>query len=412
METSDFLPYLVAMGLGLLLGLERERRQEEEIFAGIRTLPLIALLGALIQQYFAYLHLPAFLLVGALIAVSTYGKLITKDQLGMTTGVAALLTYIFGAMCTHSPAGMKWAAIFGVITLTLLTVKSPLHRFANQVDNQEMYTTLKFAVITLVILPLLPNEEMDLLLGLNPRFVWLMVVLVSGLSFGAYFLSFFFGARAGIGITGLLGGFISSTATAMSMSEKSQADDKLSLICSIAVVIASLTMFPRVLVEVLVVNPALLHSLLYPMSTMVVAGLLPILILFSMHTGARGDSEEIHFNNPFQLQQALIFGAFFAGILLLTDYANQMFGERGTYVTAFISGLMDVDAITLSLSEAQGEENVTRTVARNGIIIGAITNTAVKGAISWIFGTYRMGLYVSLSLILSIATGGFWLLFL
>ncbi len=405
-------PYLVAMGLGMLIGLERERRQEEEIFAGIRTFPLIALLGALVQDQFPDLHIPALAVIGVLISISYYGKWREKGEVGTTSSVTAILIYFFGALTTLSSEALILSVVFSTVTLFLLTLKEPLHRFADTVDTDEMIATLKFALITLVVLPLLPNEDLSVLGGLNPQYIWLMVVLVSGIGFSAYLLSKKLGANIGIGLTGFLGGFISSTATSVSMAQQSSSENKLSPICSFAIILASITMFPRVLVEISVANPGLLKSLVLPVGAMFTVGLLPLVYLFYSITSETARPEEPELDNPFQIKQALLFGAFFALILLLADYANSRFGNRGMYVTALISGLMDVDAITLSIAKMEAEEEVSSLVARNGIIIGCITNTGIKIIISWLFGTRKVGLYVTLSLLLSMATGGIWLIWL
>lgn len=409
---ESFFPFFVALGLGLIIGLERERRQKDTLAAGIRTLPLIALLGAIIQANFPDLHIVAFSATGILVGISYYGKITQKQDPGLTTAFATIITYILGSLCTVSPDGVKWAVIFGTLVLTLLTVKDPLHHFANQVEKSEMIATLKFAIISLVILPLLPNQSLDVLLGLNPQFVWLMVVLVSGIGFGAYLLTMIFGTRYGIGMSGLLGGLISSTATTVSMAEQSIRKNALSTICSIAVVLASLTMFPRILIEVGVVHPPLLPTLIFPLMAMVVMGLLPVGILLFIYSSSEETPEDPAPDNPFRLKPALIFGAFFAVILLLTDYANATFGHEGMYVTAVISGLMDVDAITLSLSRLDQQGEIPRLVARNGIIIGAVTNTIVKVGITWLFGTRKLATYVTASLCLSTITGVLWLILL
>jgi uncharacterized membrane protein (DUF4010 family) len=202
---------------------------------------------------------------------------VRKLDIGMTSSVATLLTFLFGAMCTLSEQAMLVAIMMGIVTATLLAVKDPLHRFANEVDPQEMYAVLKFLGISLVVFPLLPDRSLDVLLGLNPQFVWLMVIFVSGIGFGAYVLTKLLGARTGIGLSGVLGGLISSTAKTVAMSRKSIGDRDVSTISALAIVIACLAMFPRMILEILVVYPSLVERVLGDGGAGTTSGRLPVL---------------------------------------------------------------------------------------------------------------------------------------
>lgn len=393
---------LVALGSGFIVGLERERRQEHEIFAGIRTLPLVAVSGALIQQYFPKLLVPAFLLLMILLVIAYYVKVQTPD-IGMTTSVATLLTFIFGAMCTHSEQAMMIAVMMSILTATLLAVKDPLHQFANEIDPEEMYAILKFLVISLVIFPLLPDRSLDLLLGLNPQFVWLMVIFVSGIGFGAYILVKFFGARAGIGLSGVLGGMISSTATTVAMARKSIDDRDISPVASLAVVIACLAMFPRMVIEIIVVYPSLVKPILIPTIVMVTLGTVPAIYLLWLTTTE--STPEVQQDNPFRLQPALIFGGIFAVVLLLSEYSLELYGNSGILLTAAVSGLADVDAITLSVGRLMQTNQLAEKTAARAIIIGAISNTTMKMVLTWFMGRYQLAWKVSTVLGLSMLGG-------
>ncbi len=399
---------LVALGIGFLVGLERERRQEHEIFAGIRTMPLVALTGALLQEYFFSLLLPAFVFLIGLLVVA-YAVKIQQFDIGITTSVATLLTYVYGAMCTRSEQAMLIAIMAGILTAVLLAVKDPLHSFANQLDSEEMYAVLKFLVVVLVILPLLPNESVDYLLGLNPQFVWMMVILVSGIGFGAYILSKVFGARAGIGLSGLLGGMISSTATTVAMARKSVAERDVSSVASLAVVIACLAMFPRMIIEILAVYPELVGPVLIPTLVMMLLGLGPALYL--LWVVSYESPPEVEQKNPFRLKPALIFGALFGVILLVSDYSLEWYGSSGIFVTAAVSGLADVDAITLSVGRLLQSNELDLRTGAQAVVIGAISNTAMKVGLTWIMGRFEIAWRVTSVLGLSLLGGAVSLFF-
>lgn len=411
METISYaliVPFLVALGIGFLIGLERERRQEREIFAGIRTLPLVAVSGALIQQYFPTLLVPAFLMFVSLLVVAYVVKVQTID-VGMTSSTAMLLTFLLGALCSLSQEAMMLAIMLGIVTAVLLAVKDPLHSFANRVDPDEMYAVLKFLVVSLVVFPLLPNRSVDYLLGLNPQFVWLMVILVSGIGFGAYVLTRLLGTKTGIGLSGVLGGMISSTATTVAMSRKSMGETDLSTVAAAAIVIACLAMFPRMIIEVLVVYPSLVERLVVPTTIMVVAGLVPTGYLFWV--SSTETVPEMEQENPFHLKPALIFGAIFAVILLLSRYSLEFYGDSGILVSAGLSGLADVDAITLSVGRLLQNNQLGIDTAARAVIIGAVSNTVMKMALTWMMGPFELAWKVSMVLG-STVFGGVFSLFL
>ncbi len=401
-EYSLIVRLLVALGIGFIVGLERERRQEREIFAGIRTLPMVGLSGAVIQEFFPHLLLPAFLLFVGLLIVA-YVMKVRKLDIGMTSSVATLLTFLFGAMCTLSEQAMLIAVMMGILTAVLLAVKDPLHQFANRIDPDEMYAVLKFLVIALVIFPLLPDRELDWLLGLNPQFVWLMVIFVSGIGFGAYILTKLFGARAGIGLSGLLGGLISSTATTVAMSRKSMDQSQLSTVAALSVVIACIAMFPRMLIELVVVYPKLVKAVIVPFTAMVVLALVPAIYLFWVSSNE--ESPNVEQSNPFRLQPAIIFGAIFAVVLVASEYSHQLYGNTGILVTALISGLADVDAITLSVGRLMQQDQLTTETARQAVVIGAISNTVLKVSYTWVMGHTKLARRVTAVMSLSIMGG-------
>jgi len=393
---------LVALGIGGLLGIERER-SEPDTFAGSRTLPLVALLGALVQEFMPDLLLPVFVAFLLLVTVAYGAKAFVAGDIGMTTAVATALTFVYGAMATHSDTGFTYAVILGILTTAVLAAKAPIHSFAERIGKDEMRDTIKFLILAGVVLPLLPNRPMDAVLGLNPRFVWLMVVFVSGISYSAYLLTKLLGPERGIGLTGLLGGFVSSTATAMSMSERARKEPVVTDISGLAIVVASMAMMPRVLVELSVVNRDLLATATLPLLAMGAVGVIISLALFWQVRKRTGP--DIELKNPFRIKPALLFGAFFALILLVSEKGSTTFGDLGVYVTAVVSGLADVDAITLSLGRLAAQGQIPSDVATTGIILAAITNTSVKLGIAWVVGSPRLGKLVTPAMGGAILTG-------
>ncbi len=383
----------IAFGIGALIGLEREQSESGGTFAGSRTFPLFALIGALIQAFFPTMLPVVMAALAVPLTVAYIGKIWTERDIGLTTLTVALLTVVLGAMTTHSERGTILAIIVGGVVTVLLSEKGTIHEFVDRIDEQERRASVKFILVVVVIFPLLPDREVDILLGLNPRFIWLMVVLVTGLSFTAYVLSRMIGSERGIALTGVLGGFISSTATAVSMAQQTIENPSLYRVCAFSTIIASIIMFPRALIEVAVVNRALLPYVIVPLGGMTVLGAIVAGAVYWRST-AKADVET-DIENPFRLRSALFFGALFAIILLVSESAHSWLGPSGIYATAFISGLADVDAITLTLSKLAAEGAISSQVAATGIILGAIANTLVKAGLAWLIGTRQLALLVT-----------------
>jgi uncharacterized membrane protein (DUF4010 family) len=398
------LRLLVATSLGALIGLEREQSESAGRFAGSRTFPLFALYGALLFAFFGDGLLVALGVLVVPLTVAYIAKVWSDGDIGLTTLTSALLTTVLGAMTMHSDRAATLAVVVGGAVTVLLTVKDPLHEFADRIDASERLASAKFILIVLVVLPSLPDRSMDVLYGLNPRFVWLMVVFVTGLGFVAYVLGGVLGPERGIALTGVVGGFVSSTATTVSMAGKTAQNETLYRICAFAVVTASIVMFPRALVEVSVVNPDLLPTVALPLGVMTSVGAVSAALLY-WGTATEESVEADELNNPFRLRPALVFGAVFAVVLLVSEYANQWFGASGVYATAFFSGLADVDAMTITLSRLAAQGTVSTEVATTGIVIAAIANTLVKAGLALFLGTYRLGRLVSIVLGVVVLSG-------
>jgi uncharacterized membrane protein (DUF4010 family) len=413
-ETFYFFQQIAfALVLGALIGLEREKHKKTDLhafeFGGIRTLSLVSLYGFLS----AYLFLSEPILFGIfsggfiLLVITSYflTSKLTKAS-GATSEMSALFTYLLGVLVAMGENVS--AAALALIVLMLLYFKAPLHQFAHNIEKQEWLDTFKFIAISFVVLPLLPNQTYGPLDVLNPYVIWFVVVLISTISFVSYIAIKLLGPKKGIGMGGLLGGLISSTAVAMSFSELSKRTKKKIVDPFVfGILVASAAMFFRVLLEVSVINPDLLPDLYGPLVSMGVFGLMISFYFWVRNKDATAQvtEKELNLKSPFQLWPAFQFALLFAGLLFVSKFMNQTFGQEGVYLTAFVSGIIDVDAITVSLANLSKEGDLTNAAAAVGITIASMTNTIVKGFIVYFFASKKVGRITLLSMVAIIMVG-------
>lgn len=394
---SEFEPWWrfgFALVIGALIGLEREFFQQKEDspdFAGIRTFSLIALLGS-VSSYLAddFGIILAALALGGLIlmiVVSYSGALVrSKTETGITTEVAAILTFLFGVLVMGDHASV--AIALAVITSLLLTFKGKLHGFIRNMSVDDIHVTLQFALVAAVILPLLPNRTIDPLGLLNPFQIWMMVVFISGIGFSGYVLMKIRGPSRGINLMGVLGGLASSTATTISFSSASREYPQMAQHYARAVVLASTVMFPRVLFLILVIHPPLAFKIIIPFILMLLTGLI---FIFVSQKNKSPEAVAIHpeykITNPLKLSTAIKFGLLFAFVLIVVEYSQKLLGSSGVYLASFLTGLTDVDAITLSVARLAKNAQLSSDVAGISVMIAALMNTVSKGAISYFSGS-------------------------
>jgi uncharacterized membrane protein (DUF4010 family) len=406
------LRFGVALGLGLVLGLERERRRDAELlFGGVRTFALIALLGAVgafmereLNQ--GWLVLAAFIALSALVVVS-YATTAARGELGITTEVTALLAFIAGVLCGWEKVGV--ASVVTVVCLLLLSLKDLLHGLARRVELADVEATLKFAVISVIILPLLPNETfgpppLDVI---NPYKIWLMVVLIAGLNFLGYLLVKVLGNEHGLVLTGILGGLVSSTAVTLSFSQRSRREPAMSSAFVLAIVVAWTIMFLRVVVEVGVINRALAASLALALGCMAAAGLLVSLVLWR-RSRARETGVVTAGANPFELSEAIKFGLLFGIVTVVAKAAEAYLGATGLYLAGAVAGATDVDAIALSMANRATTTPESIKIATYTIVIAVISNTLVKTGMAAFIGAPAMRrtiVLVTLILFIAAAAG-------
>jgi uncharacterized membrane protein (DUF4010 family) len=391
-DHTILLRFGTALLIGILIGAEREfARLKEDVksFAGVRTFPLISLLGCsagLLTDLTSAWTLAVLALLLAVLIALAYMVDAQEGRVGLTTEIASLMVFVCGALCYWDY--LELAAALAVVTFGFLTLKPQLHGLAARISSEDLYATLKFAIISLIVLPVLPNQTygpqpFD---AFNPYRTWLMVVFISGISFLGYVMIKVVGSRRGIGLTGLLGGLVSSTAVTLSFSERSQDHPELARPFALAITLAWTMMFGRVLVEVAVLNQALLQVLWLPMGAGMLAGVVFCVIYYlGRHTD---QGSEVKLANPFELGPAIKFGILYAVILLVAKAAQFYFQDAGLYAASALAGLADVDAITLSMAELAGAATgvVTSTAAR-AVVLAAISNTIVKGGIAISLGS-------------------------
>jgi uncharacterized membrane protein (DUF4010 family) len=380
------LSFATAVLLGALIGIEREKRKAEENqqggIAGLRTFTLLALFGAAAGWLAAETASP-WIVAGGLMIVGAFvvaGYVIAAradpQSTGLTTEVAAVLVYLLGAMVTlgHS----ELAIGLGVVTAAVLAYKQPLHGLVDKIGWDDVYAGLRLLIATFIALPLLPDEPIDPWGALNPYKLWLLVILISSLSLVGYVLTRVLGQTRGTALTGLTGGLVSSTAVTLSFAKEARDNPKNVAALACGILLAWAVMFARIIVLVAVVNRALLGHVLMPFAimTLVIGGFAAWLYFRGGAKGTKADMGSVAVRNPFSLVAAAKFAALFAVVLLAVKIVQQHFPPSGLYAVAALSGLVDVDAITLSMAEfAKAGELHTAVIA---IVIAAITNTLVK----------------------------------
>lgn len=405
MDPTLFKQLAIALGLGLLVGLQRERSASLPI-AGFRTFPLITLLGtisALVARDFGgWIIAASALALGGLIVVGTI--LTSREKpadFGLTTEVAMLLMFAVGA---YLVAGrMEVAVVVGGGVAVLLHFKGQLHGFAARLGDDDLKAIMQFALISLVILPVLPDRTYGPYSVLNPRQIWLMVVLIVGISVAGYIVYKFFGERVGVITGGFLGGLVSSTATTVSYARRSKEDADGVRLIAVVIMISSTVVFVRVLLEIAVVARSFFVVALIP-----IASILLLFVILSAAVWKWGYKEETGLppqKNPSELKPALLFGLIYALILVAVAAANQHFGNRGLYVVAAISGLTDVDAITLSTAQLVEAGRIDSADGWKLVLIALLSNLMFKGVTIAAIGSRQLLARIGLLYGIGIAAG-------
>ncbi|HSQ41995.1 MAG TPA: MgtC/SapB family protein [Fibrobacteraceae bacterium] len=401
--------FAVALALGFVVGLQRENASDQEHstpLAGVRTFPIVSLLGCGL----AWLGITTSSMLPFSLGLLVIGAVLVTPQLsllragqGTTTLMALLLAYTMGGICAHGH--LILATSLAVALTLLLTLKVELHSFAHKLTRNDMVASLKFAVISAVVLPLLPDRYYGPLQVFNPFTIWLMVVFISGIGFIGYLLVKLVGANRGIGLTGFMGGLASSTALTLSFTQRSRQNPALSSSLATGIVVAWTVMYIRVLGVVWALSPALGHQLALPMLVPVFPGLLWCLWLWRRGKTS-GHQTSPEYSNPFELVPAIKFVGILLVVMLISKLAHQHFGDSGLLISSFLAGLADVDAIAISVSQMSVQDlSFPLPLAATSVVFAGIANTLTKGIIAILFGAPEMRRAIAPAMALMIASG-------
>ncbi|MFN9277214.1 MAG: MgtC/SapB family protein [Planctomycetota bacterium] len=374
-----------ALLLGALLGIEREKRNMREGFgiAGLRSFVLLALLGAAGGHMGAALAMPWILpavvvVVGVVVAVGyVAGVRQRPEQVGLTTELAAVAACLLGAMAT---TGFRDLAIgLGVGMAALLAYKQPLHQLVGQLGWEDVLVGMRLLLATFIVLPLLPDRAIDPWGAINPYKLWLLVLLISGMSLVGYIATRWLGPGRGIAVTAASGGLVSSTAVTLAFAKQSRDEPQRARALAGGVLLAWAVMFVRVAAIAAVVQPPLALALAVPCAatTAVCAG--AAAVAMRSHAGGGADGlPAVPMQNPFSLLAASKFAALFAVVQLLLKLGQQHLPQSGVYAVAALAGLTDVDAITVSMAERVRAAPADVGVAATAILVACLANTVVK----------------------------------
>jgi uncharacterized membrane protein (DUF4010 family) len=391
------LNLITALAIGLLIGAERSWSardgDEEKLSAGLRTFGLVGLLGGLAVLLAGHIGVAAWVAMLAALAVlvtTAYFGDLRRGEQGLTSEIALLLTFLLGSLALTENRVLAGGS--AVVIALLLRLKEPLHTALKRLSGEELSAALKLLFISIVMLPVLPNRGYGPWEFFNPYAIWWMVVLITALNASAYTAMRLVGARHGLLLTSLLGGIVSSTVMTLTLARLHERRELFPLLAA-GLLATSALMFPRVLLEVAAINRSLLPQLLWPLlgAALVYAG-----GAIYWWRRATADREQVDgaapaLKNPFEIGPALRFGLLLTAILLLVEAGRRTLGDAGIYLVALLSGVADVDAITLSLSRAAAGE-LQPTVAATGITLAAVSNSVVKAALIALVGGRQLAL--------------------
>ena len=357
---------------------ERESEGEKD-FPGVRTFAFMALVGALAvlvgRELGPLLAVALFAASATFLVLRYHYDSAERGDPGYTTEIASLCTFAVGVLAQSGY--MLVAAIITVAMVALLRSKRALHRAGELLSPEDMEMLIRFGVITVIVLPLLPDTPYGPYEVLRPRDVWRMVVLISGLSFVGYVLMRLRAGRSGYTVTGILGGLVSSTATAFAYGRAARTSPETRPFEAL-VVLASATAFLRIAIEVAVIAPALLPGLLLPLAAMLLTGLLLALV---RHAPGGAAAQEHRYENPLSLRTAFAFATIYGVVLVAAAWGRDLLADVGLYAVSAVAAAAGADAPTLSLARLAASGEIPNDVAVRGIGIVAVATTLAKAGI-------------------------------
>lgn len=394
----------LAIGIGLFIGLEREHSDvsghqpeadagtRQESLLGVRTFALLALFGwvsAYAQEAYPWLPVAALGVAGSLVVLAALRE--REHGGGLTTAMAALTTLVLGMLVHHQRA----IAVALSLATTLLLISKPWFRaLVPRMRRVDLTSTLQLLILLAIVLPLLPEEARDPWSVLSPRRIGIFVALIAGIGYVGYVVNRLLGGRRGAGLTGFVGGLVSSTAVTVAMAQHARAADAMVLPGQLATLVANTVMLVRVLVVSAFIDAAVTRSLILPLGSMAVCMMVGVLWKWRalrLTAPELSKAGELELINPFSLVPALKWGVLFAAVLVGSAVARTTFGDSGFVAMAAVSGFMDVDAVTLTATRLAGSGELGMDVAALSITVAVVSNTIVKGVIAWASGARRFG---------------------
>lgn len=382
-------PIFASAGLGALIGLIRQWSEQTEHggktdFGGVRThtfWAILGCLGAVASREFIPLALPIVIVVVAAHLLVAHVRHGDASSPGSTSFAASLLTLFVGALVAWNHT--QTAVVVAALTMVLLGLKQTIHDWTRGFTPADIRGTLQFVAITGVILPLVPNRSFGPFDGFNPFSTWMMVVLISGLGFTGYIAMRIFGTRAGILVTSLFGGLASSTASTLAFSRRSREEPELSLEYAFAVVVACTVMLPRIAIIIFLLSPALVLRIAPAFGLMMIPALLyAVWQGWIARRAEKGAVASPAMSNPLSLLTAIKFALLYAVIAFLVKAATQLDWQAGLLPLSFVSGLTDMDAISLSMANTTRAETVSLDLAARAVILAAVANSLLKAALA------------------------------
>lgn len=405
--------FATSLAIGLLIGLERERSPSAK--AGLRTFALVALFGTLAAMLSEKTDSPWFLVAGLLIIGSMViaAYLRTQDDSavdpGTTTVAAIIICYGLGAIVWYGDT--KLAIMLAIVTTILLYFKTELHGMTQNLDRRDLVSILQFAVLTFIILPILPDENIGPYQTINLYQIWLMVVLISGVSLAGYVALRLVGERHGAVLLGLFGGLVSSTATTLVYTRLSKNSQYFLQLATIVIMIANLTVLIRLAIVSAVVSPDILPKLLPVLGSGLLFGIGAALYWWKRLV-QHNNIPAPEINNPVELRTAASFGLLYAAVLVFAAWLSDIAGNRGLYVVALVSGLTDVDAITLTSLRLYGMGKLQDFETVTAISLGILSNIVFKLGLIYFIGNTLTAKRCATSMLASAAGIGMALLIL
>ena len=397
-EFNEFYKLAAALGIGFIIGMQREKSYSESASrhpAGVRTFSIISLCGALASFLSELMSsvapfITGFVAVGlSLVASHVAHGFVNKEEDGLTTSFALIVVYFLGALCWYNR--LLESCILMIVIVWLLTLKRQLHDFASRISTEDIIATVKFAVISLMVLPFLPNHAYGPagLEVLNPHTIWLFVVFICGIGFVGYILIKLVGPGKGIWLTGLLGGLASSTALTLNLAGRSRENEDYSGNFALGIVLSWAVMYVRLYLICIVLVPELAKPLALPLLLPAVPALLYAFYL-KVKDGMDHKAKNSTFNNPFNLLPAIKFGIVFTAVMFVANAARVYLGSGALLACSFLGGAAEMDAVAFSLLDMSMKSSLPVQELVLALLLASLANTLTKGGLVCVLGAKSM----------------------